>query len=144
MTFVKGQPRPPNAGRRKGTPNRGTLRAYQLIADNRDRKIVEGVIIDAENGDHAARQLYFRYLRPPQPKSAPFTPQPFDFRRPTTMEEAAQENLRISEAVASGRLDHDTGQFLIVSLKTHVEILAGVKLEKEIAATEALKAEDEQ
>jgi hypothetical protein len=60
------------------------------------------------------------------------------------MEEAAAENLRIAEAVAAGTLDHDTGQFLIAALKTHVEILAGVKIEKEIAATEALKAEDGQ
>jgi hypothetical protein len=120
------------------------VRAHLLVSEARDKTIVDKVVQDAESGDHAARQIYFRYLRPPQPKTASFTPQPFDFRKPASMEEAAAENLRIAEAVAAGTLDHDTGQFLIAALKTHVEILAGVKIEKEIAATEALKAEDVQ
>lgn len=33
MPFVKGQPRPPNAGRKKGTPNRETRAARDFLAD---------------------------------------------------------------------------------------------------------------
>ncbi|HZZ23594.1 MAG TPA: hypothetical protein VFE60_13930 [Roseiarcus sp.] len=142
MTFAKGQPKPPNGGRRKGTPNRGTVRAHRLVSEASDKVIVDKVVQDAESGDHAARQIYFRFLRPPQPKSASFTPQPFELRKPTTMEEAGAETLRIADAVALGQLDHDSGQFLIAALKTFVETLAGVKIEKEIAAADALKAED--
>ena len=142
MTFVKGQPRPPNGGRKKGTPNRGTMRAHRLVSEAHDKTIISKVVADAESGDHAARQLYFRFLRPPQPRSATFAPQPFDLHKPATIEEARIETLRVAEAVAAGELDHDTGQFLIAALKAHVEILAGAKLEKEIAAADALKAGD--
>jgi len=72
--------------------------------------------------------------------AATFAPKPFDLKKPATLEEAGAETLRIAGAVAAGELDHDTGEFLIAAIKTYVETLTGIKLEREIAAVDALKA----
>jgi hypothetical protein len=70
---------------------------------------------------------------------ATFAPKPFELQKLTTLEEAGAETLRIAGAVATGELDHDTGEFLIAAIKSYVETLTGIKLEKEIAATDALR-----
>jgi hypothetical protein len=57
MPFAKGKPRPPNAGRRRGTPNRGTERARRLIFEEDDKQIIDRVIMGAKNGEPAARLL---------------------------------------------------------------------------------------
>jgi hypothetical protein len=139
MTFVRGQPKPANSGKRKGSVNKGTERQRRLIAEGDDLEIVSKVVASAKLGDIEARRIYFRFLRPPPPRSATFAPAPFEFRKPATMEEASAETNRIAEAVAIGELDHATGEFLLAALRTFVETLAGVKTEREIAAIDALK-----
>jgi hypothetical protein len=142
MTFIKGQPRPPNGGRRAGTPNRATERARFLISEADDKAIVDRLVEEARAGNIAAMGLYFRYLRAPRPSPSPeatFTPTPFELHPLTTLQEANVETPRIASAVATGTLDHGTGQFLIASLKVFVETLTGVKTEREIAAADALK-----
>jgi hypothetical protein len=139
MTFVRGGQKPANSGRRKGTPNRGTERERRLIAEGDDQQIVSKVVAEAKAGDPGARQIYFRYLRPGPPRPASFAPAPFAYMKPTTMAEANAEMNRIAEAVAGGELDLDTGQFLVGAVRAVVETLTGVKIEKEIAAADALK-----
>jgi hypothetical protein len=142
MTFVRGQPKPPSGGRRKGTPNKGTERARRLIAEGDDREIVAKVIAGAKAGDPEARRIYFRHLRPPPPSPAPeatFAPAPFDLRAMATLKDASEELLRIAGAVAAGELDHGTGQFLITIIKAFAETLTGVKTEREIAIADGLK-----
>jgi hypothetical protein len=53
--FVKGKPRHPNAGRKKGTPNRGTVRARRLISEGADREIIDKIVTDARAGDWQAQ-----------------------------------------------------------------------------------------
>ena len=54
MQFAKGKPRAANAGRRKGTPNRGTERARRLISEADDKTIVDKVVKDAKANNPAA------------------------------------------------------------------------------------------
>lgn len=52
MTFVKGQPRPPTAGRRKGSPNKTTLEraaAVQAMVKAQDQKTGVEVMRDVMN-----------------------------------------------------------------------------------------------
>jgi hypothetical protein len=77
--------------------------------------------------------------RPPPPRSATFAPKPFEYRKPATLAEASAETNRIAEAAAIGELDLDTAQFLIGAIRAVVETLTGVKIEREIAVTDALK-----
>ena len=83
MQFAKGKPRAANAGRRKGTPNRGTERARRLISE----AIVDKVVKDAKANNPAALALYFRFLRPPAPRAKTFI-EPIDYMSPKTIEEA--------------------------------------------------------
>jgi hypothetical protein len=51
MSFTKGQPKPPNSGKRKGSVNKGTERARRLIAEGDDKIIIDKIVTDAKNGD---------------------------------------------------------------------------------------------
>jgi hypothetical protein len=128
-------------GRVKGTPNKNTDRRHRLLEalNVDDAEIINGVIRDAKAGDHAARHLFFRFLRPQPARSATFVSRSFELKKLTTIEDASLETLRIAEVVASGDLDHGTGEFLLAAIRAFVETLTGVKTEKEIAATDALK-----
>ena len=86
MTFAKGKSKPANSGRRKGTPNKGSERARRLVSEAADAAIVKKVIADARSGaDPEARRLYFRYLRPPSPRTLGA---PLDLEPPNSAEEA--------------------------------------------------------
>ena len=94
--FVKGEPRPANAGRRKGTPNKVTERARRLISAADDKKIVDGVVSSAELGDVEARRIYFRYLRPAPSRSETYIT-PIGYVAPKTVAEARDVILALGE-----------------------------------------------
>jgi hypothetical protein len=135
--FVRGQPKTPGSGKKKGSVNKN-------ISERSDKKIVDKIVTAAENGDPNAQRMYLQYLRPrpPQPRLPTFAPKPFELNAMATLADAALETQRIAGAVANGELDHDTGQFLIAAIRAFAETLTGVKLEKEIAAADALTARD--
>jgi hypothetical protein len=140
MAFRKGQSKLANSGRRRGTPNKATARRFRPASEVDDKAIVDKVIADAKDGDRAAQQIYFRHLRAPTPREPTFTPEPFPLRPLTTLKDASEETLRVAGAVAEGKLDHDTGAFLVTAIRAFVETLTVVKTEAENAAVDALVA----
>jgi hypothetical protein len=87
----------------------------------------------------AAALAQYQHPRPTASKQPFFTPKPFAFTRPTTLEEAGTETLRVAEVVALGELDHDTGTFVISALRTFIEAVVGIKTEREIALADLAK-----
>jgi hypothetical protein len=143
MTFVKGQRKPPNAGRRAGTPNKRTViaRTHPDALDHLAKVMAStDPLITPELKMRAAIGLaQYQHPKPGAPREATFNLNPFKLNKLTTLEDAGAETLRVAVAVASGELDHDTGQFLVAAIRAFVETLAGVKTEKEIAAADALR-----
>jgi hypothetical protein len=106
MTFVKGAPRPPNGGRRKGTPNKGTVRAKRLIAEGADKAIIDKIVADARDGDRAAQALYLRHLRVPMPRTPALNPTPIDVEAPQTIEETRALAARLAVDITSCPVGH--------------------------------------
>jgi hypothetical protein len=119
MTFVKGKPRPPNAGRRAGTPNKATERARRLIAEGRDRAIVDKITEGAETGDRAFAAMYLKHLRPPRPRETFVTPIP-DYAKPASIEAARQAILDLGERLAKGELSIEAHDALVGGLRTYL------------------------
>jgi hypothetical protein len=119
MTFVKGEPRPPNAGRRAGTPNKATVRERELrrVASEDDRTIVNDVIQRAKAGDVEARRLYFRYLRPPLHESFIL---PVEYRAPRSPEEARALVLELGERLTRGEISVQAHSVLVEGLKVYL------------------------
>jgi hypothetical protein len=115
--FAKGQARPANAGRRKGTPNKATAHRRRLLeAINADDKaIIDRVIADARSGDHAARQIYFRYMRPLR-RPETFL-DPADYKTPETPEEARAMIFRLSDRLAKGEISLEMHDALVNDLR---------------------------
>jgi hypothetical protein len=82
----------------------------------------------------------YQHSRPIGARPPTFTPTPFELHPIATLKEASEEMLRIAGVVAAGALDHDTGQFLIATIKAFAETLTVVKTEREITLTDALKS----
>lgn len=95
-------------GRRAGTPNQATAHRRRLLeAINADDKIILGrVIAEAKAGDHAARNLYFRYVRPER-RPETFL-DPTEHKKPETVEEARAEILELSERLTRGEISLET------------------------------------
>jgi hypothetical protein len=136
--FARGRAK--TGGRHKGTPNKNTARARRLISEADDAAIVKQTVTSAKAGDVAAMRTYYQYLRPPTPRSA-FAVRPFELRKPTTLEEAAAETLRIADAVARGELDHDTATILTASLKAFCETMVAARTVEEEGRVKALEGE---
>jgi hypothetical protein len=118
--FTKGQARPPNSGRGKGTANKATQHRRRLLeAINADDKIIlDRVIAEAKAGDHAARNLYFRYLRPER------RPETFldstEHKKPGTVEEARAEILELSERLSKGEISLETHDAKVNDLRIYL------------------------
>jgi hypothetical protein len=117
MTFVKGQAKPANGGRRKGTPNKRTVAERLRIANGPDRAIVDKVIEDARAGDIEARRLYFRYLRPPLHETFLF---PVDYRAPSNAEEARALVLELGERLTKGEMSLQAHDALVGGLRAYL------------------------
>jgi hypothetical protein len=141
--FAKGHAHNPRSGRPKGSPNKGTVRERKLISQADDAKIVKQVVEAAKAGDRPAWQIYFRFLRPAPSRAVTFAAKTIELRKVTTLEEAGEETLRVTAAVAAGELDHDTGSFIISAVRTFMDTLGAVKAEQEDARADvALKLKD--
>jgi hypothetical protein len=114
--FAKGQARPPNSGRGKGTPNKSTAHRRRLMEaiNANDKAIIDKVIQDARNGDHSARHLYFRYLRPMQ-RPETFL-DPAEYKTPTSAEEARAMIFKLSERLTKGDISLEMHDALVDDL----------------------------
>jgi hypothetical protein len=117
MTFVKGTPKPPNSGRRKGSVNKGTIRERLLVTQSADREIVNKVLEEAKAGDIEARRLYFRYLRPPMHECFIL---PTEYRAPTNVEEARALVLELGERLTKGELSLQAHDALVGGLRAYL------------------------
>lgn len=139
MPFAKGKPRPPNAGRRRGTPNRGTERARRLISDDDDKQIVERVITGAKNGEPEPLRVYFRYLRPPTPRFLT----PIDYTSPQSLEEARAAFLELGQRLMNGEIPLEAHDALITGLKAYLGDTTAEQ-EKRLSRLEDLLRDGEQ
>jgi hypothetical protein len=115
MPFVKGQPKPPNSGRRKGVPNKvRRIRRGPKVPLTEDERIITDVISKAKKGDIEFVKLYLRHLRaPPQMFLGPYT-----FKRPADLEEARAALLTLAVQLAAGK----------ISLELHDAIREDIKI----------------
>jgi hypothetical protein len=127
MTFVKGQPKPANGGRRKGTPNKGSVRARRLVAEGNDKAIVDEIVEGAVRGDRAAQLMYFRFIRPPRPK---LNPTPIALPRPESIEDVRAIVARLVVEVLAGKLDLDAAGAASALLKAMESSIVGVDLKQ--------------
>jgi hypothetical protein len=118
MSFAKGHAR--QGGRVKGTPNKATERQRRLIeaVDANDKAIIESLIRDAKAGDASARTIYFRFLRPPQPRGT--LVEPIDYSAPKTTEEARAVILTLGERLAKGEIGVEVHDSLIAGLRAYL------------------------
>jgi hypothetical protein len=76
--FQKGQPKPPNGGRRRGTPNKRTL-VYEALVAKDAKAIVLAVVERAKQGDIAtARILIDRFWPARAERAETFTLPPIE------------------------------------------------------------------
>jgi hypothetical protein len=137
MTFLRGKPRPANSGRRKGTPNRGTVRERRLLAEGDDKTIVDGIIRDAKNADPEARRLYLRHLRPP-PSRQTFVG-PIDYVAPKTVAAAREAILTLGERLARNEISVEAHNALVDNLKAYLGDKAAEQHRKLDELEEALR-----
>jgi hypothetical protein len=130
MTFVKGEPRPPNAGRRKGSRNKSGAYARRMAVEAEDREIDDTVIEAAKAGDHTAQALYYRHLRPPQPR---LNPTPVDVPKLKTIEEVRQAVAELFVRVLAGEQDLDAAGVAASLLKAMESSIVGDDLAKLLA-----------
>jgi hypothetical protein len=112
--FEKGKPRPPNAGRRAGTPNRRTDLERHLISQADDRAIVDAIVVAAKAGDHKAQELYLRYFRPRRPR---VNPTPINVVKPVTAEDVRSATAELLVRVLAGEVDLDAANAASALLK---------------------------
>jgi hypothetical protein len=136
--FAKGAPRHPNAGRRAGTPNQGTVRAARLISEGDDKIIVDKITAAAKNGDDRAQQLYLRHLRPPPPRPETFIG-PIDYVRPTDVEGARDAILNLGERAAKREISIEAHDTLVNGLKAYLADKAAEQQRKLDELEEALR-----
>jgi hypothetical protein len=136
MTFVKGGPRPPNAGRRRGTPNKATERHRRLLAsvDANDKAINDNVIAAAVAGDRPAQGYYYKFLRPPPPK---LNLTPTAMSEPKTIEDVRKATAELLVKVQNGEVDLDAAGVSMALLKLLGDNIVGTDLQK---AVDELKA----
>jgi hypothetical protein len=104
-------------GRRPGSLNESTKRRLRLLEaiNEDDRKIIEGVIRDAKAGDHGARQLYFRYLRPAPPQEIFLAA--FHYAVPESVEVARNTILALGARLAEGEISLEAHNALVDNLR---------------------------
>jgi hypothetical protein len=137
--FAKGQPRPPNGGRRKGSANKGTVRARLLIAEGEDKKIVDKTIAEAKAGSVHAQALYYKFLRPPPPRSELFIG-PIEYTKPTDVESAREAILALGERAARREISVEAHDVLVNGLKAYLGDKAAEQQRKLDELEEALRA----
>jgi hypothetical protein len=125
--FEKGKPRPPNAGRRAGTPNRRTDLERHLISQADHQAIVDAIVVDAKAGDQTAQALYLRYLRPPRPR---VNPTPIDVVKPVTAEDVRSATTELLVRVLAGELDLDAANAASALLKAVQSSIVTFDLQK--------------
>jgi len=138
MSFTKGQPKPPNSGKRKGSVNKGTERARRLIAEGDDKIIIDKIVADAKNGDAEARRLYVRNLRPPPPRSETFIG-PIDYVKPSGVEGAREAILALGERAAKHEISVEAHDTLVNGLKVYLADKAAEQQRKLDELEEALR-----
>jgi hypothetical protein len=133
--FAKGKPRHPNAGRRKGTPNKGTVRARQLVAERDDKTIIDGVIEGAKLNDPSARTIYFRYVRPSSPRTGTYL-KPIEYTTPKTVEEAHATVLELGKRLAKGEISIEAHDALVNGIRVYLASKAAEQ-QRQLDALEA-------
>jgi hypothetical protein len=136
--FVKGKPRHANAGRRAGTPNKATAaqQARQAQALSDDAEIIRKVVEESKAGDPAARQIYFKYLKPlPQRYLGPFA-----YEAPKDVGGARAKLLELGERLAEGKMPAELHDSLVNGLKAYLSDKAAEQQRKLDELEEALRA----
>jgi hypothetical protein len=128
-------------GRKKGTPNKSTERRRRLLAaiDDDDREIIDRVIADARNGDHAARQIYFRFLRP---SSRETFVRPIGYAKPKSVEQARELVLGLGECLAKGEVSVEAHDALVGGLKVYLSDKAAEQQRKLDDLEDALRGSE--
>jgi hypothetical protein len=120
MAFVKGKPRPPGAGRKKGSANKATERVRKLLEDNAaEDKLIEDKLKEAaKTGDMTAIGLYYRWVRPPLPRATYIAP--IEYSAPKTLEEARQTIIVLGERLAKGEISIEAHDTLVAGLRAYL------------------------
>ena len=118
MRFVKGQPKTPGSGKRKGSVNKNTERARRLIAEGDDKIIVNQVVEAAKAGDRGAQQTYFRFVRPSPP--AALTTPIAGYKTPDSVEEARELILWLGSQLAEGAIGATIHDALVRGLRAYL------------------------
>jgi hypothetical protein len=107
-------------GRRKGTPNKATVRRRRLLdaIDDDDKAIVDRVILGARNGDPEATRIYFRYLRPSAARE--MFVRPIAYAEPKTVEEARATLLVLGVRLAKGEISIEAHDTLVGGLRVYL------------------------
>jgi hypothetical protein len=125
MPFVKGQPKPPTSGRRRGTPNRvRRVGRIPKVPKSEDERIIDDVIRKARKGDIEATKLYLRFLRT---RSQVFLG-PYAFVPPANPEEARAAILALAAQLAAGKISLELHDALIGDLKVYLGAITMDKL----------------
>jgi hypothetical protein len=125
--FAKGTPKPPNSGRAKGTPNKGTERWRRLISERRQKTIIDNIMDGAGGGDRHAQALALRYLMPPRPKT---NPTPTTIPDPKTIEATREALAKLTVGILSGEIDLEAAAAAAPLLKAIADSIVGVDLQK--------------
>jgi hypothetical protein len=114
MKFVKGSPKPPNSGRKKGTQNaRQHPDGLAYLA---------GVMADkTASPDLRARAATtlakYQCPTPTAPRTPALNPTPIEIEAPRTFEEVRALAARLTVEILAGRLDVDAGNAAVALLK---------------------------
>jgi hypothetical protein len=135
MTFVRGKPRPPNSGRRKGVRNKRTVvvkeRIYpdalaflaKVVRGRRSRMNRNGVLVVDYTDDQklraAAALAQYQRPKPTTSRSETFIG-PVDYQKPRSVEEARETILVLGERLARKELSVEAHDALVGGLKTYL------------------------
>jgi hypothetical protein len=140
MRFTPGTPRPPNAGRKRGSRNKRTLAAAEKldalrhlveVIENKDGTITPDLKLRA-----AIALAGFQHPRPAPVQTEMFLT-PVDYTAPASPEEARQTVLSLGQRLARGEVSLQAHDSLVAGLKAYLGD-AAMALEQQVAELEDL------
>lgn len=129
---TRGRPfSPGNGGRQRGSRNRATVIAAQLL-DGEAEAITRTAIDKALEGDTVALRICLERLVPPR-KDAPIS---FDLPAVSSAEDAVAASSAVLAAVAAGEITPEEAGRVMTLLTAHKAIVETGDLERRLAALE--------
>ena len=143
MSQVRGKPfQPGNSfgrGRPKGSPNKGTLLAQQLLEEHAEL-IVRKLLVEAAKGDRSALRQCAERILPPPCRDRPIQLPRLPIR---TAADLDISNQRVVHAVTDGKITPSEGETVVNILEGRRRILETRDLESRLKALEQGAPRDE-